>query len=110
MTAQQKPLEEISFQIILHSGNARSFAMEGVQLAKKGEFAAAHEHLEQADNEFYQAHHAQTNLLQSEARGDQVAPSLLLIHAQDHLMTSMTTKELCLEIIELHEKFAEERR
>lgn len=35
MTAQQKPLEEISFQIILHSGNARSFAMEGVQLAKK---------------------------------------------------------------------------
>lgn len=35
MTTQPKPLEEISFQIILHSGNARSFAMEGVQLAKK---------------------------------------------------------------------------
>ncbi|TES44795.1 hypothetical protein E2L07_20600 [Halalkalibacterium halodurans] len=40
MPTQQKPLEEIAFQIILHSGNARSCAMEGIQLAKAGKFAA----------------------------------------------------------------------
>ncbi|SDY00253.1 PTS system, cellobiose-specific IIA component [Evansella caseinilytica] len=109
MPAQQKSLEEIAFQIILHSGNARSFSMEGIQLAKAGKFAQARERIEQADQEFYEAHHAQTSLLQQEASGDAVPPTLLLIHAQDHLMTSMTTKELCLEIIDLYEKFAKER-
>ncbi|BAB04629.1 PTS lactose/cellobiose transporter subunit IIA [Halalkalibacterium halodurans] len=108
MPTQQKPLEEIAFQIILHSGNARSCAMEGIQLAKAGKFAAARERMEQADKEFHKAHHAQTSLIQQEASGDAVSPSLLLIHAQDHLMTSMTTKDLCLEIIELHEKVDKE--
>ena len=30
--------------------------------------------------------------------------SLVLVHAQDHLMTSMLARELVAELIELHEK------
>ncbi|MGK3685075.1 PTS lactose/cellobiose transporter subunit IIA, partial [Escherichia coli] len=30
--------------------------------------------------------------------------SLVLVHAQDHLMTSMLARELITELIELHEK------
>ena len=30
--------------------------------------------------------------------------SLVLVHAQDHLMTSMLARELGAELIELHEK------
>ncbi|EYI26208.1 TPA: PTS N N'-diacetylchitobiose transporter subunit IIA, partial [Salmonella enterica] len=30
--------------------------------------------------------------------------SLVLVHAQDHLMTSMLARELIAELIELHEK------
>ena len=30
--------------------------------------------------------------------------SLLLVHSQDHLMTTMTFKDLAVEIIEIHEK------
>ncbi|WP_410862214.1 PTS lactose/cellobiose transporter subunit IIA [Peribacillus sp. SIMBA_075] len=29
---------------------------------------------------------------------------MLLIYAQDHLITSMTTKDLAIEIVELHKK------
>jgi PTS system cellobiose-specific IIA component len=36
--------------------------------------------------------------------GEKVDIPLLLIHAQDHLMTSMTTKDLAIEIVELHKK------
>lgn len=30
--------------------------------------------------------------------------SLVLVHAQDHLMTSMLAREMVAELIELHEK------
>ena len=40
---------------------------------------------------------------QSEAEG-KLKVSLVLVHAQDHLMTSMLARELVTELIELHEK------
>ncbi|WP_096186982.1 PTS lactose/cellobiose transporter subunit IIA [Evansella halocellulosilytica] len=102
-----KSLEEISFQIILHAGNARSSAMEAMQLAQEGQFEEAKRKIEEADQEFHLAHHSQTDLLQKESSGERVETSILLIHAQDHLMTSMTTKDLAQEIIFLHEKLQE---
>ncbi|WP_460291692.1 PTS lactose/cellobiose transporter subunit IIA, partial [Bacillus cereus] len=35
--------EQIPFQLILNSGNARSFAMEALQFAKQGKMAEADE-------------------------------------------------------------------
>ena len=53
---------------------------------------------------FY-AHKIQTALIQQEVNGEKFDIPMLLIHAQDHLMTSMmTTKDLAIEIVELHEK------
>lgn len=97
-------LEEVSFHIILHAGNARSFAMEAIHAAKAGEFDSAEEKLKEADKAFVEAHHAQTALLQREAQGSGVTPSILLIHAQDHLMTSMTVKDMAVEMVELYQR------
>ncbi len=94
---------ETIMEIIMHSGNSRSYAMEAMQSAKEGDFENAKNLLEQADEEGLKAHHAQTALLQSEARGDKTEFSLLLVHAQDHLMTSMTLKDIAVEIVELRE-------
>lgn len=99
-----KTLEEISFHLILHAGNARSFAMEAIQAAKAGNFDEADEKLAEADKAFVEAHHGQTDLLQQEALGNGTTPSILLIHAQDHLMTSMTVKEMALEMVELYKR------
>lgn len=96
-------LEEISFHIILHAGNARSSAMEAMQSAKKKQFDIAENKMAEAADEVHKAHHYQTQLLQKEASGEGENPTILLIHAQDHLMNSITVKELAHEIIEIHQ-------
>ncbi|MTE25076.1 PTS cellobiose transporter subunit IIA, partial [Microbacterium sp. ZXX196] len=46
-------------------------------------------------------HHFQTQLIQAEAGGVDFDIPIILIHAQDHLMTAMTLKDLAREIVEL---------
>jgi len=51
------------------------------------------------------AHTFQTNLIQNEAAGEVVKISLLVIHAQDHLMNAMTVLDLAQEMIAMYEEF-----
>lgn len=97
-------LEEISFHIILHGGNARSLAMEAIKHAKIDEFDLAEQKIEEANEEMRKAHRFQTDLIQEEARGEKIEIRILLIHAQDHLMNAMTVIDLAQEIIELYKK------
>jgi cellobiose PTS system EIIA component len=93
---------EVSFQLILHSGNARSHAMEAITFAKKRNFTEAHKSLEESGKELTKAHNVQTTLLQAEASGAPPNLSILLVHAQDHLMNSITVKDLAGEMVELY--------
>ncbi|MFJ7307562.1 PTS lactose/cellobiose transporter subunit IIA [Peribacillus frigoritolerans] len=104
MTITKEDLSELSFQLILHSGNARSCAMEAIVLQKQGKSSDAQDKLKEAEHEFVAAHKIQTALIQQEVNGEKFDIPMLLIHAQDHLMTSMTTKDLAKEIVELHKK------
>ncbi len=69
--------EQIPFQLILNSGNARSFAMEALQFAKQGKMAEADEAMAKAKEAINEAHHFQTELIQSEARGEKTEISVL---------------------------------
>ena len=104
MTKTKEDLSELSFQLILHSGNARSCAMEAITLQKQGKSSDAQDKLKEAEQEFVAAHKIQTALIQQEVNGEKFDIPMILIHAQDHLMTSMTTKDLAIEIVELHKK------
>ncbi|EGO62646.1 PTS lactose/cellobiose transporter subunit IIA [Acetonema longum] len=95
-------MEEVAVKIILESGDARSCAMEAIQCAKSKDFAKAKELMEQCNEKISRAHVVQTGLIQAEASGKKTELSVLLIHAQDHLMTSITVKDLANEIIELY--------
>lgn len=95
-------LEHVIFQIILHGGNGRSAAMEALLAAKQGDFEGARAKLKEADNALNEAHHIQTSLIQGEIRGEKTEISLLMIHAQDHLMNAMTVKDLAVEMVELY--------
>lgn len=97
-------MQLLSFQIILHAGNARSSAMEAISLAKAGDALAAREKMDEVEQEFTEAHKLQTKLLQDEASGNKTELSVILIHAQDHLMTAMTVKDMANEFIDLYEK------
>lgn len=104
MPETTEEIQMLSFNIILHAGNARSDAMEAIGLAKEYKFAEAREKIVEADKEFTQAHHGQTKLLQDEANGKKSEITIILIHAQDHLMTAMTVKELANEMIDMYER------
>lgn len=97
-------MEEIILNIIMHSGEARSHSLEAITLAKAGEFDKARESIIKADEELGYAQNSQTSLIQGEAASDKIEFSLLLMHAEDHLMTTMTFKDLAVEIIEIHER------
>ena len=60
-----------------------------------------------ASEEISAAHRIQTDLIQEEARGNHTEISLLLVHAQDHLMNAITVKELAEEFITLHKRVEE---
>lgn len=96
-------LEEIVFQIILYGGNGKSSSMEAIAAAKQGDFVEAREKLKEAGEELNKAHHFQTSLIQGEIRGEKTETSLLMIHAQDHLMNAITMKDLATEIVDLYE-------
>ena len=50
------------------------------------------------------AHNTQTKLVQDEIRGDEIKISLLLIHAQDQLMTAMAEQTLILQMIDMQKE------
>lgn len=99
--------QEIIMNLIMYGGDGKGYAMEAIKCAKKGDFVKADEKLEQAKKSLLEAHHAQTQLLTNEANGDSNQISLLMIHGQDHLMTSMTFKDLASEIVDLYKKIDE---
>ena len=100
--SEQDQMTETSFQIILYAGNGKSNAMEAIQEAKAGNFDEAEKMITEPNNELNKAHEFQTGLIQREASGELNHVSVLLVHSQDHLMTSMTVRDLAIEIIELY--------
>lgn len=108
MELEEPVLMQTIMGLILHSGNTKSECMEAIQLAKKGDIKAAREKIDLANQSLVEAHRSQTELLTHEARGEKVEVSLMLIHAQDHLMNSITFRDMAKEIIELYERLAKE--
>lgn len=96
--------EEVVMGLIINSGNARSLAYTALKQAKQGDFAMAKTTMEQSREALSEAHRVQTRLIERDAGEGKIQVSLVLVHAQDHLMTSMLARELISELIVLHEK------
>ena len=100
----EEELQLAAFEIILHSGTARTSVHEALDDMKNGAFQEAEEKLAAADEELLQAHHAQTDLLQKYASGTEIKIEIIMVHAQDHLMTTMTLKEVAIEMMHMYKK------
>ncbi len=99
-------METIVFSLIANSGEGRSLSMEAIAMAKTGDFEKAQALLEEADEKIAEAHKSQTALIQSEADGVKTEVSLLLIHAQDHLMNAITISQMAKEFVDLYAKMS----
>jgi len=96
--------EEIIFQLITNSGSARSNVFEALSYALDNDFEKADQLILEAKAEILNAHNSQTSLLQKEASGEGSSVSLLMVHAQDHLMTSKLAKDLIEKMIVMQKK------
>ena len=94
--------EEIAMTLIAHSGDARTLAFRALQAAKNHNFEEAQQLMDESEKASVEAHKAQTDLLVAEANGEKLEVNVLLVHSQDHLMTSMLAQELIGEMIQIY--------
>lgn len=99
-----KELQAAAFQIILSSGEGRALTQEAYGLMRTGDFEAAEAKLAAASDTFVSAHHAQTDFLTAFASGEDITMDILMVHAQDHLMTGMAMREVAFEMMELYKR------
>lgn len=97
-------LQTVAFDIILHSGLARTVVHEAFKFMREGDYEKADEKLEEANEELLLAHKSQTNLLQDYAGGAKIEMEIIMVHAQDHLMTTMTLREVAIEMKYLYQR------
>lgn len=100
-------LQVVAFEIILHSGDARTIVHEGLNLMNQGKFEEAEKKMEDANKELLEAHKSQTKLLQDYANGDEITMEVIMVHAQDHLMTTMTLREMAIEFLKMYKQIYE---
>lgn len=97
-------LEMAAMELVGNSGESRSLSFEALNFAKDGKLEEAREKIKEAKASMLKAHSMQTELICKEADGEDFKIGLLMIHAQDHLMTAILARELVEEIIFIHEK------
>lgn len=95
---------KIATKVILLAGNARDMVSRALQAAYEDNFDKAKDFILKAEGEVRSAHHIQTEIIQAEARGESVDLSLLLTHAQDTLMVSLSEINMAKQIIRLYQK------
>ena len=103
----KEEIQNISFQLISYAGDACSCFMQAVTKAKEGKCEEADELLSSGNEQLVKAHKAQTDLLVTEAQGNDLEFSVLLIHAQDHLMTTIMYERIAKEFISLYKERGE---
>ena len=100
-------LELTAFEIISAVGTARSTYIEAIQKAKEGKFDEAEQMIKEGDEMFVEGHHAHAKLLTHEAENGQgSAVSLIILHAEDQLMSAEGFKTIALEFIDLYKRLA----
>lgn len=100
----KEKLQMMSFQLISYAGDAFSYFFQAVEKAREGKFEEADQLIAEGDKQMVEAHHAQTDLLTAEASGEEMEFSVILVHAQDHLMTTMMYERVAKEFINLYKE------
>ena len=97
MTSEE--IQVVAFTIILHSGNARTNIHQAFKAMREGDFEQS-----AAKLEVVKAHNSQTDLLHAYAGGTKIDMEIIMVHAQDHLMTTMTLQEVAEEMSYLYQQ------
>ena len=100
-------LELISFNIISNVGTAKSMGMEALMKGKNGKIEEAENLLKEASTFMREGHKSHAELIQNEAKGNKQEFSLLLMHAEDQLMSAETILCLAKEMLYMQNEINE---
>ena len=101
--------EELSttcFEIITYVGTARSCFINAIQCGKQNDFTQAESLIKQGDEVFVQGHNAHADQLTKEANGELGSIGLLMLHAEDQLMSAESFRIIAEEFIDLYKKLS----
>ncbi len=99
--------ELVVMEIICNAGEARSLCYEALRLSREKDFLAAEQRLASAKECLSKAHLIQTQLIEEDQGEGKVAMTLVMVHAQDHLMTTILAQELATEMVALHKQISQ---
>ncbi|MFP7299049.1 PTS lactose/cellobiose transporter subunit IIA [Neobacillus niacini] len=102
-----KAVEQTAFEIIASAGDAQSKMMSALQCAREGDFQEAENLMNEVNTSLAKAHNAQTGLIVEETRGNKSEYSIIMVHAQDHLMNAILSQTLISEMIHLYKRLEE---
>jgi len=107
MESPIQDMEETVMELIINAGESRSCAMQALYAAKAGNWDEVDGLLAESTAASKRAHKVQTALIGMDEGAGKVPVNLIMVHAQDHIMTSMLARELIEELIAVHKKLQE---
>ena len=97
-------LEQTVMELLINAGEARSCAMMAIQSARKQAWQEAEQQLAASQLAAREAHKVQTQLIGLDEGAGRIPMTLIMVHAQDHLMTAMLCRDLAEEIVLLRKE------
>lgn len=98
-------MEQQIVGMISAAGDSKAKAFEALKKVKESKYDEARALLQEAREIDLEAHKIQTQLITAEMSGGENKPEvrLLMVHAQDHYMTSQLARDLIEEMINVFE-------
>jgi len=97
-------MESTVMELIINAGESRSCAMQALFEAKKGHWDESEGLLKQSKEAAKLAHDVQTQLIGADEGEGKLPINLIMVHAQDHIMTAMLARDLVVELIDVYKK------
>lgn len=91
------------FELISHTGEARANIFSSLEEVRIKNIKKSEDLMKIADDQMIEAHNMQTKLIQEDIQSGGIDVSLLMVHAQDQLMTAMSEQYLVKKMIEMYE-------
>lgn len=97
-------IETTIMTLLVNAGEARSQCMAALACARSGDFDRARMLLEESDTFIKAAHRIQTELIGADQGEGKIPITLIMVHAQDHLMNAILARELINEMVILYQR------
>lgn len=96
-------INEVACQIIAFAGDGKSYALESIADAERGDFESAYNNLKLCDESILKAHEIHTGLLVKEAQNPGcITATMMLIHASNHLSNAELSRDFADKLIILY--------